>query len=148
MKRLLFLLLVGTSVTTLSAQDVSRSIRRTIPIHRSFERGLAAGTRDSTGHPGPKYWQLRTDYTLNASYAPESGTVTGSGKVVIHNPSPSALGQVVLQLAQNRFTATGQRMRTPPTVSNGIRVTRLSANGTAIDVAKLQPDWAASTVLK
>jgi hypothetical protein len=154
MKQVVLLMLaVASSSSSLAGQAAhpqlpERAIRRTIPLNQSFERGLAAGTRDSSGHPGPKYWQLRTDYTLKASYAPATGVLTGNGSVVIHNPSPAALGQVVLQLAQNRFTATGQRMRTPPSVSKGITVTRLSANGAAIDVAKLQPDWAASTVLR
>lgn len=134
--------------TALVAQEPPRAIRRTIPITRAFERGLAAGTRDSSGLPGSKYWQLRTDYTLTASYMPATGTLTGRGRVVIHNPSDSALQQVVLQLYHNRFAATGQRSRTPPSISRGITLTRLSANGEAVDVTKLQPAWAASTVLR
>ena len=41
-------------------QEPPRAVRRTVPITRSFEAGLKAGTRDSTGRPGAKYWQFGT----------------------------------------------------------------------------------------
>ncbi|MFN5583562.1 MAG: M1 family peptidase, partial [Gemmatimonas sp.] len=39
-----------------------RAVRRDIPLTNAIRRAMAAGTRDSTGRPGAKYWQLRTDY--------------------------------------------------------------------------------------
>src|SRR5262245_52707367 len=47
-----------------------RAVRRDIPITNTFRRALAAGSRDSTGRPTAKYWQLRTDYTINARLDP------------------------------------------------------------------------------
>ncbi len=41
-----------------------RAIRGTIPMTNVIQRAFAAGTRDSSGKPGPKYWQLWNDYTI------------------------------------------------------------------------------------
>ncbi len=149
MNRPLRLLLLVLGLTSpLLAQEPPRGVRRTIPITRAFAHGLQLGTRDSTGLPGPRYWQIRTDYTLTASYAPATGMIEGSGTVVLHNLSDTALSQIVVQLDQNRFTATGTRTRNPPTVSRGITVTRLVVNGAVIDVGPLQPAWAAPTTIR
>ena len=45
--------LAGAALTAAAgpAFAQSRAVRTTIPITRAFERGLAAGTRDSSGHP-------------------------------------------------------------------------------------------------
>jgi len=132
----------------LAAQVPDRAIRRTIPITRSFERGLAAGTRDSTGAPGARYWQLRVDYRLNARLDPAAGRVSGNGVITITNPSPTRLDSVALRLYQNRFTASGIRVRNPPSVTAGIRITRLVANGGVVDsLDALVPPWATPTVI-
>ena len=133
---------------TLAAQTSDRAIRRTIPITRSFERGLAAGTRDSTGRPGPRYWQLRVDYRINARLEPELGQVSGTSVISITNPSSTRLDSVALRLYQNRFTATGTRVRNPPSVTAGMRLTRLVANGGVVDsLDQLAPPWATPTVV-
>ena len=83
-----------------------RPIRRTIPITRSFERGLAAGTRDSTGRPGARYWQLPTDYSIDARLDPATGIVSGT-EIGDHHESerlPSS-DDVAIRLDQNIFGA-------------------------------------------
>jgi hypothetical protein len=133
----------------LGAQQPARAIRRTIPITRSFERGLAAGTRDSTGRPGPHYWQLKVDYRIRARLDPVPGRVTGQAAITIWNPSPTPFDTVVLRLYQNRFTASGTRVRHPPSVTSGIRLLRVVANGHEVDsLDALVPVWATPTVVR
>ena len=80
-----------------------RAIRHEIPMTNTIVRAHAAGTRDSTGRPGRNYWQLRTDYTINASLDPATSRIVGREKIVIHNNSPSPLTQIGLRLDQNIF---------------------------------------------
>ncbi|HLB54174.1 MAG TPA: M1 family peptidase, partial [Gemmatimonadales bacterium] len=49
-----------------SSSPAERVVRRDIPLTNSIRRAFAAGTRDSTGRPGPRYWQQRVDYTITA----------------------------------------------------------------------------------
>ena len=80
--------LAAPAATHAQTRPPARAVRRTIPITRAFEHGLRAGTRDSTGRPTARYWQLRTDYTIDARLDPVTATVSGREKVTITNPSP------------------------------------------------------------
>jgi hypothetical protein len=129
----------------LAGQQPERAIRRTIPITNSFRAGLAAGTRDSTGRPGPRYWQLHLGYRIDAALDPLTATITGHETVTLSNPSDSALTQLVLRLDQNRFDQRSPRTRVPPSVTEGVTITALRVDGTAIDPAAMR-DWSDGTV--
>lgn len=142
--RMMVLATVATAGTVagLEGQVPARAIRRTIPITRTFERGLAAGTRDSSGNPGPKYWQMTADYKIAASLDPALGQITGHAVITIHNTSPTRFDTIPIRLYQNRFSGPGLKTRHPPTVTGGIRMTRIVANGAAIDsLPKVEPLW-------
>jgi len=146
-------LLLGTTAAALLAfplqgQSVPRSIRRTIPISRSFENGLRSGTRDSTGRPGARYWQLRTDYVIAARLEPASGTVSGHEAVAITNPSDSALDVLTLRLYQNLFAPNVARSAPVAALTEGLRVTRLVANGQVINVDSLTEGWSRTTIVR
>ena len=79
----------------------ARPIRHDIPMTDMIRRAFAAGTRDSTGRPGPNYWQLWTDYAIQASLDPSTGVVTGHERVTVQNRSDSTMRYVVLRLYQN-----------------------------------------------
>lgn len=142
------LLVIPPGVLPAQAPTPPRAIRRTVPITNTFRAGLAAGTRDSSGRPGPRYWQLTTDYLINAQLDGATGTVAGQLRVTITNPADSALNAVVLRLYQNRFTASGIRARTPPAVTDGISLTRLLANGAVVDVKQLIPPGTAPLTVR
>jgi len=38
---------------------------------------MASGTRDSSGRPARNYWQLWTEYTINARLDPSTSRLTG-----------------------------------------------------------------------
>ncbi len=113
-----------------------RAVRRDIPMTNSIRRAHAAGTRDSTGRPGPNYWQLRTDYTINARLDTATSTISGRETIVIHNASDSALTSIVMRLDPNLYRPTVSRGASVPSeTTEGMIVTRLAVNGVAVDLA-------------
>ena len=130
-----------TPASPLTAQSPSRTVhlperavRREIPHTNMIRRAYAAGTRDTLGTPGPHYWQLWMDYTIQASLEPSTSTITGREKAVIHNTSDSAMTAVQVRLDQNIFRANVPRMSPVPELTGGMNVTRLAFNGQEVDL--------------
>jgi hypothetical protein len=117
-----------------SAQGATRAIRRDIPLTNSIRRALTAGTRDSTGRPGKNYWQTQVDYTITARLDVPAMRIAGRQTVVIHNNSDSAMRSIQLRLDQNIYTANVARAQTVPEITDGMRVTRITFNGEAVDL--------------
>ena len=111
-----------------------RSIRRDIPLTNMIRRGFAAGTRDSSGRPGRSYWQLRTDYSIDARLDPATAAITGRETVVIRNTSDSPMRTIVLRLDQNIYAPNVPRAEQVPEITEGMKVTRLTVNGAAVDL--------------
>jgi hypothetical protein len=111
--------------------EVPRTVRRDIPLTNSIRRALAAGTRDASGRPGPNYWQLQTDYTINARLDPSKQTITGTESIVLHNNSPQALNSIALRLDHNIFRALAPHAApwVPAEVTDGMVVTKIAVNG-------------------
>ena len=57
----------------------------------------------ANGAPGPKYWQNRVDYKINAAIDTVVKTLTATEKVTYINNSPDALPYLWLQLDQNTY---------------------------------------------
>ncbi len=119
----------------------ARAIRREIPMTDMIRRAFAAGTRDSTGRPGPRYWQLRTEYAIEARLEPATRTLTGREDVVIHNESDSTLSQIVLRLDQNVFRANVARAEKVTEITGGLELKRLVLNGQAVDLTDTVPPY-------
>ena len=130
--------LVAVSVLVLpvaaSAQAPTRAIRRDIPLSNSIRAAHAAGTRDSTGRPGAKYWQAQVDYTISARLDVPAMRITGREAVVIHNNSDSAMRTIQLRLDQNIYAANVPRAEQVPEITDGMRVTRMTVNGESVDL--------------
>jgi hypothetical protein len=114
-------------------QAVPRAIRRDVPLTNSIQRAFEAGTRDFTGRPGPKYWQLQVDYAINAKLEPETQTIAGTETVTLHNNSPDDLTEIVLRLDHNIYRGLVPRgFSTPAENTEGMVVSRIAVNGEAI----------------
>lgn len=111
-----------------------RAVRRDIPMTGMIRRAFAAGTRDSSGRPGPRYWQLWTDYTITAKLDPATGLVTGHERVVVLNPSDSAMRAIELRLDQNLYAANAARTGPVPSITDGMVVTGLTVDGQAVNL--------------
>ncbi len=57
--------------------------------------------RTGSGAPGPKYWQQRADYLINAELNDETQSITGAETITYTNNSPDALKYLWLQVDQN-----------------------------------------------
>src|SRR6478735_4771099 len=118
-----------------AADTVPRAIRRDIPLTNSIRRAYEAGTRDQTGRPGPNYWQLQTDYTIQARLEPATQTITGTETVTVHNNSPQELTEIVLRLDHNIFRGLVPRGTSVPAENtDGMVLTRIAVNGETVDL--------------
>jgi hypothetical protein len=116
-------------------QPPERAIRRDIPITNAIRRAYESGTRDSTGRPGRNYWQLRTDYTIQARLDPATQTITGRETIALHNESPDPLTEIRLRLDHNIYRPTTPKgLSTPAETTDGMVITRLAVNGEEVDV--------------
>jgi hypothetical protein len=59
--------------------------------------------RSASGEPGPKYWQNKADYKINATLDTGSHTVSGDVEITYTNNSPDNLKFFWLQLDQNIY---------------------------------------------
>jgi len=143
MRAMLYLLVLCFVAAPLAAQAPERSIRRTIPISNGFRHALEAGSRDSSGTPTARYWQLKTDYAINAKLEPATSTVTGTERITMANASPDTLKSVALRLYQNLFAPNVARSSPVAALTSGMTVTSLVANGDSIAIP---PDWDQQTV--
>lgn len=95
-----FLLLFIFSFT--NAQKVS-SYNAQEAFAAEFYPSFGDEYRTADGRPGPKYWQNRADYTINASLNDEQHTIKGSVQITYTNNSEQALSFLWLQLDQNIY---------------------------------------------
>jgi Peptidase family M1 domain len=122
-----------------AARAPERAIRRDIPMTNMIRRAFEAGTRDSTGTPGSEYWQMKVDYSIDASLDPESGVLTGRETITLDNRSPDPLPQLVLRLDQNLFRADATRSRPVTDITDGTRISSVALNGVPIDLTAQPP---------
>ncbi|WP_026970163.1 M1 family metallopeptidase [Algoriphagus terrigena] len=149
MRKLLLLLLASTSVSLAqqnnrlpqrsSVETSQREIRRDVPMTNSIRKAFDAGTRDFSGKPGPNYWQLETDFTIQVSLDPHTQTLTGTEKILVHNNSKDDWDRIVLRLDHNIFRADVPRgFSTPAEQTEGMVVTRINVAGESIDLTEIR----------
>jgi hypothetical protein len=115
-----------------SSQLPPRAIRRDVPLTDSIQRAYAAGTRDRTGAPTAKYWQLEADYAIDVRLDELTGTLHGKQTITVRNGSPDALDRLVLRLDHNLFRPEAARDgSTPAETTDGMVVTALAVDGVA-----------------
>jgi hypothetical protein len=119
-----------------SVEYPTRSIRRDIPLTNSIRQALQAGTRDFSGSPGSNYWQLKTDYTIEARLHPETQTIWGTEKIVVHNNSKYELDRIILRLDHNIFRPLVPRgFSVPAENTTGMVITRIKIDGEEVDLS-------------
>jgi hypothetical protein len=118
-----------------STETLPRAIRRDVPLTNSIRRAFEAGTRDATGRPGPNYWQIQTDYVINARLDPASHTITGTETITLRNNSPDALSDIYLRLDHNIYRGLVPRgFSVPAENTDGMVVTKIAVNGVDVDL--------------
>jgi peptidase M1-like protein len=122
---------LAPSSPTVAMDSTRRWNLRPVPMSDAFRRGLASGTRTTTGQPGPRYWQQRVAYRIRAELDPQTTLLRGSERIVYRNHSPDTLRTVVLNLYQNIYTENAARNRRAPN-TGGVTLDRVVAQGTAL----------------
>jgi len=122
--------------TSPAIAEVPRAIRRDVPLTNAIRQALDAGTRSLSGRPGPNYWQLQTDYVINASIDPATQTLTGTETITVHNNSPSAIPQIYLRLDHNIFRPRAYVAAPwrPAETTDGMVITKLTVNGESVNL--------------
>ncbi len=117
-----------------AVEPPGRVIRRDLPHTNMIRRAWAAGTRDASGRPGRRYWQLWMEYTIHARLDPITSRVTGRETAVIHNTSDTAMSSIQLRLDQNLFAPNVPKIEAMPGLTDGMKVTRLAFDGQEVDL--------------
>lgn len=114
-----------------------RAVRRDIPITNSIRAAMTAGTRDSSGRPTAKYWQLRTDYSIDVRLDVSTSRLFGRETIALVNRSPGPLQSIVLRLDANHFIGTNPRALpwTPAELTDGMVITAMRVNARAVNLA-------------
>jgi len=71
--------------------------------------------RSGSGSPGPRYWQQRADYVINAELDDNTQKITGTETITYYNNSPDALTYLWLQVDQNIYEKKNMTSMTNPT---------------------------------
>jgi hypothetical protein len=75
--------------------------------------------RSANGAPGPKYWQNRADYALQATIDTVENTLKGTETISYTNNSPDNLSSLWLQLDQNTYRKDARSKFYSSGVANG-----------------------------
>ncbi|WP_192351104.1 M1 family metallopeptidase [Algoriphagus sp. Y33] len=145
MRKILFLVLLSTSAAfaqqentkslRTSVETDTRVIRQDVPMTNSIRKAFEEGARNFSGKPGENYWQLETDFTINASLDPSTQTITGSEKILVHNNSKDDLDAIVLRLDHNIFRGDVPRGTSVPAENTeGMVVTAIKVAGESVDL--------------
>lgn len=107
LKKIFFLVVTFFLYSLLPAQDIKNN--PTSNHGNKFEQlGTILPTpneyRTASGAPGPKYWQQRCDYTIDAELDEKNLMIKGKETVTYYNNSPDVLSYLWLQLDENEHS--------------------------------------------
>ncbi|RAJ08523.1 hypothetical protein LX64_01176 [Chitinophaga skermanii] len=110
------------------------SAQQYLPLPRNISNAVKNGTRTLTGQPGPQYWVNSADYQMEISFDPATRVVKGTQKIIYHNNSKDSLRTLVLKLYPNIYQkgAPHDRFISPADQNDGVKLTRVIANGKAV----------------
>jgi len=115
----MFRRLVPTALTALTALSAAPAAAQSVADSSPF-RALALPTptayRAADGRPGPRYWQQRVDYAIDATLDAERNVLAGRETIRYTNNSPVALPYLWLFLDQNICAPSSvtNRLNQPP----------------------------------
>ncbi len=96
-----FLFIVAIVSATISFAQSKYNHREA--FHPFFYPSNGTVFRSASGEPGPKYWQNKANYQINATINPDNHSVSGNVTLHYSNNSTDALKFLWLQLDQNIY---------------------------------------------
>ena len=101
MKKLLSALFLSVTILSVTAQESKFDNKEA--FYPQFYPYPGNDIRSASGEPGPKYWQNRADYKINATLDTGAHKVTGDVEITYTNNSPDNLKFLWLQVDQNIY---------------------------------------------
>jgi hypothetical protein len=102
-------------------------------------RAIERGWRSEDGSPGHSYWQQGTEYDIEATLEPETGTLQGTVRITYAHNAPITLNRVWLHLHQN-FHREGLARNSAAEITGGMTLSRVVAGGQALSEAELSAE--------
>ena len=141
MKKII-VMLVSTCLTTVLFAQSKYDHREA--FHPFFYPYPGTEIRSASGEPGPKYWQNKANYSIQATINPDDHTIKGTVAINYINNSPDQLRFIWLQLDQNIYRKDSRGSATTTTQggrwANGqftegdeIKSVKLEVNGKLIE---------------
>jgi hypothetical protein len=134
MKKLIFLVVSICLTVTIYAQ--SKYDHREA-FHPFFYPYPGNEIRSASGEPGPKYWQNKANYSINANIDPSTHNIKGTVTIHYTNNSPDDLRFIWLQLDQNIYRKDSRATATT-TTQGGRWANGEFTNGEVIKSIKLE----------
>jgi hypothetical protein len=101
MKKLLSALFLLVTILSVTAQESKFDNKEA--FYPQFYPYPGNDIRSASGEPGPKYWQNRADYKINATLDTSAHKVIGDVEITYTNNSPDNLKFLWLQVDQNIY---------------------------------------------
>ena len=106
----------------------------------NYQAAIQAGTRTTTGAPGPNYWANFATYKLTARIATDSKRLDGTAEITYRNNSPDTLANLHVDLTQNFHRAEAQRNEEAE-VTGGVELKRVTVAGTELRPGNAGPRY-------
>jgi hypothetical protein len=106
---------------------------------QEYVRAIERGWRSEDGSPGHSYWQQGTEYDIEATLEPETGTLQGTVRITYAHNAPITLNRVWLHLHQN-FHREGLARNSAAEITGGMTLSRVVAGGQALSEAELSAE--------
>lgn len=131
LKNSLLLCLCWAVAVSLSAQSLY--------MPRNLRRAYERQTRSWDGRPGPKYWQNRAEYRIEAALSLPERQVRGQADIRYFNYSPDTLKVIRLKLAHDLYRKNAPRaydLNPKAITDEGVEVIELRLNGIAVEKSR------------
>ena len=106
LKKALLVIVFFLSAILSFAQDQKNMVTKFDPLEtfaQNFYSTNGNEFRSASGAPGPKYWQNRADYKLDATIDTIKNSLTCNETIHYLNNSPDSLESLWLELDQNTY---------------------------------------------
>ena len=131
-------------VVTTPAPSVAETVRRPYlgPVvpPAAFQQAVQAGTRTTTGAPGPNYWTNFATYKLTARIATDTKKLDGTAEITYKNNSPDTLANLHVDLTQNFHRGDAVRNEAAE-VTGGVELKRVVVGGQELRTGNSGPRY-------
>jgi len=137
MKNLIFLLLIIVTFSTVKIHAQESGIY----IPREYKRALTKNTRNESGAPGAAFFQNCADYSIDASFDPNSRILKGKETITYTHNGPDSLRSIVFNIDHDIFKAGTSRVYDvdKDDLTYGVDISNVKINGE--EIVLLPPLW-------